>query len=43
MEKKYRNKKYFGFGNSHKKVSKLINSKIFLKIDQQKTFVELKY
>ena len=41
--KKYRNKKYFGFGNSHKKVSKLINSKIFLKIDQQKTFVELKY
>lgn len=39
--KKYKKKKYFGFGNSDKKVSKLINSKIFLKINQQKTFVDL--
>ena len=41
--KKHKKKKYFGFGNSHKKVSKLINSKIFLKLNQQKTFVELEY
>lgn len=38
--KKYKKKKYFGFGNSDKKVSKLIESNVYLKIDQQKTFVD---
>ena len=39
---KYRQKKkYFGHGNSNKKVSKIILNKLYEKINQQKLFVEI--
>jgi len=39
--RKFPKKKYFGYGNSNKKVSKIILNKLYEKINQQKLFVEI--
>jgi len=39
--RKFPKKKYFGHGNSNKKVSKIILNKLYEKINQQKLFVEI--